>query len=122
MITQARATETGPIAQRDETREAGERRVKATWISGGVLAVALLALALFSCLRGSETEDVAVPADVLAPAADEIVVERTEVIPEAEDLPAAVADVEPEPEPEPVERVSTAVADVEPEPEPEPEA
>jgi len=84
--------------------------VKATWISGGVFAVALLALALFFGLRGSETEDVAVQADVLAPAADEIVVERTEVIPEAEDVPVALADVEPEFEP--VERVSTAVFDI----------
>jgi nucleoid-associated protein YgaU len=112
MVSQAWAAETGPIAQRDETREAGERRVKATWISGGVLVVALLALALFFGLRGSETEDVAVPVDVLAPAADEIVLERTEVIPEAEDEPAVVADVEPATEAEPVERTSSAVFDI----------
>lgn len=112
MVSQAWAAETGPIAQRDETREAGERRVKATWISGGVLVVALLALALFFGLRGSETEDVAVPVDVLAPAADEIVLERTEVIPEAEDEPAVVADVETATEAEPVERTSRAVFDI----------
>ena len=112
MVSQAWAAETGPIAQRDETREAGERRVKATWISGGVLVVALLALALFFGLRGSETEDVAVPVDVLAPAADEIVLERTEVIPEAEDEPAVVADVETATEAEPVERTSSAVFDI----------
>jgi hypothetical protein len=86
--------------------------VKATWISGGVLVVALLALALFFGLRGSETEDVAVPVDVLAPAADEIVLERTEVIPEAEDEPAVVADVETATEAEPVERTSRAVFDI----------
>ncbi len=112
MVSQAWAAETGPIAQRDETREAGERRVKATWISGGVLVVALLALALFFGLRGSETEDVAVPVDVLAPAADEIVLERTEVMPEAEDEPAVVADVETATEAEPVERTSSAVFDI----------
>jgi len=112
MVSQAWAAETGPIAQRDETREAGERRVKATWISGGVLVVALLALALFFGLRGSETEDVAVPVDVLAPAADEIVLERTEVIPEAEDELAVVADVETATEAEPVERTSRAVFDI----------
>ena len=112
MVSQAWAAETGPIAQRDETREAGERRVKATWISGGVLVVALLALALFFGLRGSETEDVAVPVDVLAPAADEIVLERTEVIPEAEDELAVVADVETATEAEPVERTSSAVFDI----------
>ena len=86
--------------------------MKATWISGGVLVVALLALALFFGLRGSETEDVGVPVDVLAPAADEIVLEGTEVIPEAEDEPAVVADVETATEAEPVERTSSAVFDI----------
>jgi len=111
MVSQARATGTGPARAWDETREAGERLVKATWIGGGVLAVALLALALFFGWRGGETANVVVPSDAILPSDGEIVVEKTEVLPDVEpdveDVPEVVADT-----PEAIERVSTAVFDI----------
>ncbi|NNL18310.1 MAG: LysM peptidoglycan-binding domain-containing protein [Boseongicola sp.] len=92
--------------------------MKATWIGGGVLAVAVLALALFFGLRGGGETDVAAPGDVLLPSDDQIVVEEAGVIPdevEAEPEPEVV-EAEPEPEPEPAAapepRVSTAVFDI----------
>jgi len=92
--------------------------VKATWIGGGVLAVALLALALFFGLRGGETTDVAAPSDVILPSEDEIVVEEAVVVPDVVE-PEPEAEAEPEvveaasdPEAAPEPRVSTAVFDI----------
>ena len=86
--------------------------MKATWIGGGVLAVALLALALFFGLRGGETTDVAAPSEALLPSEDEIVVEETEVVPDTVEPEPEVVEATPEPDTAPEPRVSTAVFDI----------
>lgn len=86
--------------------------MKATWIGGGVLAVALLALALFFGLRGGEATDVAAPSEALLPSEDEIVVEETEVVPDTVEPEPEVVEATPEPDTAPEPRVSTAVFDI----------
>ncbi len=100
--------------------------MKATWIGGGVVAVALVVLALFYAFRGGDAPDVALVPAVVAPEAGEIIVEKTEVIPDPEMVVEETEEVAPAPVDEaaaapnaveavpvvPVARVSTATFDI----------
>ena len=81
--------------------------MKATWIGGGVLAVALVALALYFGLRGPDEAVVEAPV-VVVPGAGEIVVEEAVVIPDTPVVAEQEAPDETPPEP----RVSSATFDI----------
>ncbi len=85
--------------------------MKATRI-GGVLAVALLALALFFGLRGGDVDEVAVPEDALLPSEGEIIVEEAVVVPDVVETAPEVVAAEPEAEGATEPRSSTAVFDI----------
>ena len=113
----------------DGTGQAGERLVKATWIGGGVLAVALVVLALLISLQRGDAPDVADGASDAPDTSGDVVVEEAGVVPEAEpeselepeaEAPSEEVVVEAEPEQEaapapeaaPEPRISTAVFDI----------
>ena len=99
----------------DGTGQAGERLVKATWIGGGVIAVAVVVLALLIGLQRGDTPDVADGGAETPDTSGDVIVEEAGVLPEPEPeapLEEAVVEAEPEPEAAPEPRVSTAVFDI----------
>lgn len=99
----------------DGTGQAGERLVKATWIGGGVIAVAVVVLALLIGLQRGDTPDVADGGAETPDTSGDVIVEEAGVLPEPEPeapVEEAVVEAEPEPEAAPEPRVSTAVFDI----------
>lgn len=99
----------------DGTGQAGERLVKATWIGGGVIAVAVVVLALLIGLQRGDTPDVADGGAETPDTSGDVIVEEAGVLPEPEPeapVEEAVVEAEPEPEAATEPRVSTAVFDI----------
>ena len=99
----------------DGTGQAGERLVKATWIGGGVIAVAVVVLALLIGLQRGDAPDVADGGAEAPDASGDVIVEEAGVLTEPEPeapVEEAVVEAEPEPEAAPEPRVSTAVFDI----------